>query len=232
MFAKAALTCFLVSLMASTAAAQPRPASFETNEENRKLYDLIKFPEIKGDVEIELNCFAQVLTTGKLKNPGCYVNDQFDQPFAKAVQDAGKKARMLPASIDGKKHNVFFQFRVDFTQKVVDEEVTQEIVLYPNNGVPENVEEYGDDYVGAQRVIGNEGWMKICPKHARYFVYARAHIDMDGTASSISLEHGGGIVPTGVCQQAIIDTIAASPFTPTMLGGEPVPSSFIEPFSN
>lgn len=229
---KAALTCLLITLAATAAAAQTRPASFDTTEEKRKLHDLIKFPEIKGDVDIVLDCVAQVLTTGKLKDHGCYVKDQFDQPFSQAVYDAGKKARMLPATIDGKKRNVFFQFRVAFTQKVIDEETTQSIKLYPNNGIAENVEEYGPEHFAAQRVIGKEPWMKSCPQRARYVVIARAHVDMEGHASSISLEHGGGIVPTGVCQQAIIDTVATSPFTPAMVDGEPVPSTFMEPFGN
>lgn len=213
---------------APDAVAQTRPASFDAPEEERRLERLIKFPEVTGNVSVMLDCFAQVLTTGKMSSGNCYMEDKFDQPFAQAVYDAAKKARMLPATIDGSKKKVFFQYRVEFVQH--DDEQT--INLFPNVAVAENLEEYGPQHFSAQRVIGRESWQKTCPKRARYLILVRAHVDMEGTASSVSLEHGGGIVPTGPCQQAIIDTVLSSRYTPAMIDGEPVPSTFVEPFAN
>lgn len=215
-------------LVPGTAFADRVPATFGDPEAERALGRLIVFPEIEGKVSVMLNCISQVQTSGKMRETGCYIKDQFDSPFAEAVKKAAKKARMMPAEIDGKNREIYLQFRVEFIQ----EGEKQEILMYANPAEPENLQEYGMHHIAAQRAIGKEPWMKVCPQRAGYIVVARAHVSMEGVGSSVSLQHGAGIRPTGPCQQAIIDTVASSDFTPTTVDGVAVPSTFVEPFGN
>ena len=215
-------------MVAANAYAERVPASFGDQGAERWLGSLIKFPEIEGKVSVMLNCISRVQTNGKMRESGCYVENQFDTPFAAAVQKAAKKARMTPAVIDGKKREIYLQFRVEFIQ----DDDQREILLYLNPAEPENLQEYGMHHIAAQRTIGKEAWMKVCPQRAGFVIVARAHVSMEGVGSNVSLHHGAGIVPTGPCQQAIIDAILTSDFAPTTVDGVAVPSTFVEPFGN
>lgn len=222
---------FALSICSAAASAENnyRPAHFGHEEEDRRLLNRIKFPQIKGDVTVTLNCFAQLDVKGKMENTICLVKDQFDGPFAASVSEAGKKARMTPAEINGEKVKVFVQFRTEFKSKGDDQSI--KIILNP--GYPENVAAYGEEHVAAQRVIGGkEPWQKVCPQAARYAVYAKAYVGEDGRSDNPSIEHAGGVSPTPTCQQAIMDTILASSYVPAMVDGVAVPSTFIELFSN
>lgn len=215
-------------LLAGFAQAERIPSTFGDSAAERALARLIAFPKIEGKVSVMLNCVSQIQTSGKMKTTLCYVENQFDTPFAAAVQKAAKKALMTPGVIDGKKRDMYLQFRVEFIQDG-DE---QEILLYPNPAEPENLKEYGMGHIAAQRSIGKEPWMKVCPQRAGYVIVARAHVNIEGVASSVSLHHGAGIVPTGPCQQAIIDTVTGSDYAPATVDGVAVPSTFVEPFGN
>lgn len=221
----------VLCLMAITAYAEEsfRPAHLGYEDEDRRLLKILKFPEIKGDVSVTLLCFTQLEASGKMENTACIAKDQFDGPFAAVMNLAGKKARMAPAEIDGKNVKVFVQFRAEFKQK--GEDRTVKIVLNP--GEPENVGVYGEEHVAAQRVIGSkEPWMAICPQRAQYAVWAKAFVGEDGNAENPSVEHSGGVMPTATCQNAIMETVLASRYIPAFVDGLPVPSTFVELFSN
>jgi hypothetical protein len=219
---------FAFSALPSLALAERVPASFKVDEEKRSFPDLLEFPDISGNVSIMLNCASQIPGSGKMTETGCMIRNNGEVVFGKSVQTAAKKARVTPAVIDGKVQKVYLQFRVEF----VKEGDTKRISVFPNPGDAENTEAYGNDYVAAQRVIGKEAWMKVCPARAQFALTARAHVGVEGVASSTNLNYGYGIVPTGNCQQAIIQTIEQSLFTPAMADGEAVPSAFVEPFGN
>jgi hypothetical protein len=208
--------------------AQSIPASFNVAEEKRSFADLLVFPDISGDVSIMMMCASQIATSGKMTETGCMIRNNGEVVFGKTIQAAAKKARVMPAQINRKEYKVYLQFRVEF----VKEGDSKRINVWSNPGDAENIEAYGNEYIAAQRVIGKEPWMKVCPARAQFALTARAHVSIEGVASNVSLNYGHGIVPTGNCQQAIIDTIVQSPFTPAMADGEPVPSAFVEPFGN
>ena len=63
-------------------------------------------------------------------------------------------------------------------------------------------------------------------------VLAKAHVSEEGKQGSISVEPVHGAAATERCLQAIIDTLNESRFTPAMADGEPVPSTFVEPFGS
>ena len=225
----AALLAFAAMIIASPqAAAQRTPALFEIEDTDRSFPALLLFPDVAGDFSIMMLCASQIETSGKMKETSCMIRNNGEAVFGDVIQKAAKKARVAPASIDGKEQKVYLQFRVEF----IKEGDSKKIRVYAHTGDAENVDAYGDDYVAAQRVIGKEPWMKVCPAKAQYGLTARAHVSAEGVASNVSLQHGYGIVPTGTCQQAIAQTIESSLFTPAMIENEPVPSAFVEPFGN
>ena len=217
--------------LAATAigAGDRRPANFEHEDPDRRFANLLEFPETRGNVTVVLNCFSQVQSSGKMKDTGCYMKDNFDSPYVVAVAKAAKKARMNPAIVNGKPQRIFLQFRVAFKAEGED----RIIRYYLNSGYEENMQAYGTDYIAGQRVIGKkEPWQDECPEKAKFGLWARAYLGEDGQVSNVSLVHGNGIMPVARCQNAIKETILASAFTPAISDGVPVPSTFVEVFGN
>jgi len=219
------IALFVVPL---TATAQITPATLGDPESEYYLLRLIEFPETHGDATVQLQCVSIIKGSGKMQDAGCYIENNWDPDFAEAVRKASKKATFAPAHQGNKGKKIALMFRVEFL-KTADEKT---INIYLNPGDTEMIDAYGQDHISAQRVMGKEAWQKTCPKHARWLVYVRAHVNEEGVASSVSLVHGGGIVPTGNCQQALINTITSSPFAPATVDGEPVPSSYVESFGH
>lgn len=216
----------LFAAWSATAAADRKPARTDTGEDS--LAARIEFPELKGDASAVVRCAAAVDSDGKMKDNGCYGESPADQVFIPAINKAARKARMVPASADGRGQKVYFQYRVKFTKKGDEKTIT----VLENPGVKENVDAYGEDHVAPQRVIGRESWQKECPERAQYLLWLRAHVDPDGTMSNASLTHGGGLMPTPRCQQSILEAIQSSMFFPALQNGTPVQSTYVEPFGN
>ena len=227
------LRCLWTTLLAGCATValaedEFRPASFGSPDAEKSFMSLLKFPEMQGDVTVTLDCFARIKANGRMKDHNCYVKDTWDSPFAEVVNKAAKKAQVIPATINGKEREVYLQFKVLFQKKGDDHRAG--VLLNP--GYEENVTAYGEEYIGAQRVLGRGSWQGACPRRAQYVLLAKAHVGEDGRASSPSTVHGSGIVPTETCQQAIRDTLVNSLYIPAMADGAPVPSTFTEPFGN
>ena len=202
------------------------PAGFDAGE--KSLDKLIKYPEISGDIDRTLLCQGVLKKNGKLDQPACYLVNRGDELFAASVTKALKKARFTPAIIGGKARGVYLQYRIRFTRTGEDEDV----ILMANQGYLENIAEYGDSYVAAQRAITDEKWQKICPRRAHYNVISKLHVAYDGMPSSISITHGSGINISNTCEQAIIETLQQSDFVPALADGQPVPSTYVEAFGN
>ena len=208
---------------------QGQPADFKHSEEKRRLENLIIFPEISGNISVIMSCFSRIQTNGKMKDTGCYLKNNYDGPFQKAVSTGARKARMNPALIGGKAREIFLQFLVGFKQ----EKEEQTISFYLNPGYPENIKAYGSSHIAGQRAINkNETWNSACPKRARWAVYVKTYLGADGIADVPSIQHIDGVVPVAACQNAIKQTIRMSQYTPAFADGVAVPSTFVEPFSN
>jgi hypothetical protein len=188
----------------------------------------IEFPELSGDTSATIRCAARIQGNGKMKDNGCASTTPSDQVFIEPINKAAKKARLTPAVADDRNAEVYFQYRVEFIKKG-DEAI---VTVYPNPGVQENVEAYGVDHVAAQRAIGKEEWQDVCPERAQYLVWLKAHVAEDGTPSNLSLTHGGGLKPTPRCEEAILSAARTSLFFPALADGEPVPSTYVEPYGN
>jgi hypothetical protein len=214
-------------LFANSVQAEITPASLGSPDDEKYFLKFIGFPETHGDAKVNLDCYMLVRKNGKLEGD-CYVKNNWDPDFAYAVVQGMKKGRMTPAFEGKKQMDMVVQFQTLFEK--VGEERTLKILL--NTGLPDNTEEYGENHIAAQRVFGYEPWRKNCPKRAEWLVNARAHVNDQGVASSVDLEHVKGIVPTGSCTTAIIETIEKARYSPTLADGVAVPSSYVEPFGN
>lgn len=216
----------LFGLCLPAVGAERVPATFDHDE--AALASLIEFPELRGDARATLRCAAKVTDSGKLKDNGCFAEQPSDQAFLPGINKAAKKARMNPARFGGKGRDVYVQYRVGFVRE--GDENT--IVIYNNPGLLENIEAYGEDHIAPQRALTDESWQKECPRRMRFLVWAKAHVAETGEQSSISLLPGDSPPITERCSKAIVATLEKSSFTPAYADGEPVPSSFIEPFGN
>ncbi len=222
------ISFLLLIATAGQASAEFRPASFDHEESKRRLANRIEFPDVSGKVSVMILCYSQIEKSGKMKDTGCYLKDNYDSQFANAIVKAAKKSSMMPALIDGKARKIYMQFRVEF---IADGD-EREIILYPNPGYTENIEAYGAEFVAGQRAIGKEPWQDVCPQRAKYVVVVRAFLGEDGHTESPSIERLSGIMPTPDCQEMIKETILNSAYVPGMADGYPVPSAFVETFGN
>ena len=222
------ISLFLLLAAGARATEDFRPASFDHEEAKQRLADRIEFPDVSGKVSAMIFCFSQIEKSGKMKDTGCYTKDNYDSQFVTAILKAAKKSSMTPALIDGKPYKIYMQFRVEFLADGDD----RKIRLYENPGYQENIDAYGPDHIAGQRVIGKEPWQDVCPQRAEYLVLVRAYLGEDGRTANPSIERLSGIMPAPDCQDLIKETILNSTYTPAMADGYPVPSTYVETFSN
>lgn len=217
----------LLCISTGAAAAERAPATFD--HPDNSLVSRIEFPELRGDTTSVIRCAARVKPSGKMEDNGCYVGAAGDEVFIKAINEAARKARLNPARVNGEPLEVYVQYQVEF-RKAGDEETVR---VFNHPGVEENVKAYGVEHIAAQRGLTDEPWMKICPSRTRFSVLVRAHVSWDGQPSSVSFVRGNNSVPiTERCRDAIESTVLRSTFTPAFADGEPVPSTFVEPFGS
>jgi hypothetical protein len=215
-----------LSLWPGESRAERQAALLGTGEDS--LAQRIEFPELRGDTTAIIRCAARIQDNGKMKDNGCASTTPSDQVFIVPINKAARKARLTPAVADKRNREVYLQYRVEFIKKGDDQIVN----VYPNPGVQENIEAYGVEHVAAQRAIGKEEWQGVCPGSAQYLVWLKAHVAEDGTPSNLSLTHGGGLKPPPRCEEAILSSAASSLFFPALADGEPVPSTYVEPYGN
>lgn len=219
----------LLGLLISAAApaeAEFSPAGFGNDE--KSLANLIEFPELRGDTAVTISCLGVLKSRGKFGQHGCIQRNPGDETFVREIYRVIKKARLKPATFDGRGADVVFQYRVHFEQKGEE----QRLVFIANPGLAENVEAYGPEHIAAQRLMEKERWQSACPQQTRFLVMAKANVDWEGRPSAVSVTHVDGIPITQKCEQALRQAVLDSRFIPAYADGEPVPSTFVEPFGN
>jgi len=217
---------FFSILMMNVVFADNQSANFEVNENS--LLSRLNFPEIKGTTSVLISCSGVIKKNKKLDQILCYKNQAGDEIYIQEIYRAIKKSRFNPAVINKKTVEVFLQFRVFFKQDKND----RTIKLISNTGYEENVNAYGIDYIGAQRVLGKEEWQKYCPKYNRYRLLSKAHVSPNGIASNANVTPLNGIDINQKCNRSINSTINNSLYIPAYTNDEPVPSTYIELFGN
>ena len=112
---------------------------------NRSMLNLIEFPNIDFDVEIEITCSGRATAKGRLRGAKCSSPEDPDLDFTMAVSRRFNASRITPGTVNGRPEEVDFQFVVSF--KKAGE--TETIEIHPNNR--KNVDRLGNDYFSAQR---------------------------------------------------------------------------------
>lgn len=215
-------------LVCSAANAEEAFTPARTGDGEHAMKNQIEFPELRGDTKVAIPCQGVAKRNGKLANHGCFRVNPGDDTFIASVIKASRYSRLVPATYDGKTVDVVFQYIATF----VKEGEEQSFRILANPGYEENVEAYGPDHVGAQRLMDKEPWKDECPKRARFVVLARANVDFDGTPGAASVEHMDGIQITARCRDAITQNLLDSRFIPAFADGEAVPSTYVELFGN
>lgn len=116
----------LTSLVSAEQAPVFEPASFIDNE--LSIEKTIRFPKVDGAINHRVACAGHVTRSGKMRSPVCYGQNRRDL-FAREVVRRARRARLIPARVDGKIQTVWFQFGVWFQR-----DVTESIVVVSNNG--------------------------------------------------------------------------------------------------
>ena len=218
------LTVFVSGV--ASAEATFTPGRFGDGE--KSLGKLIRFPELRGDTTVAISCTGILTGRGKLDQHSCYRRNPGDETFITEILRGSRKARLIPATYNGRTVDVVFQYRVQFKKE--GEELTLQFAANP--GYEENVEAYGSGHIAAQRVMAKENWQKSCPRQAKFLVLARANVDYDGTPGAVTIQPGTGIPITETCRAALEQTMLNSRFIPAFADGEAVPSTYLEPFGN
>ncbi len=220
------LLLFFSILFSAHTLADRLPANFNT--EDKSLNQIIKFPDIKGDISTTINCSGVIQKNRKIKFFSCFKNQPGDEIYIYEIYKAFKKARFNPAQINGKKEEVLVQFRIFFKR----EDNNNSIDVINNLGYKENVDAYGINHIGAQRIIGAEIWQKHCPKFNQYNLLTKTHVNSEGSASNASIHDYKGIKISQTCNNWILSTLNSSKYIPAISGDIFVPSTHIEVFGN
>ena len=220
------LFLFSSILFSAHSVAERVPVNFNTQD--KSLDQIIKFPDIKGDISTTINCSGVVQKNKKIKFFSCFKNQPGDEVYIYEIYKAFKKARFNPAQVNRKKEEALVQFRIFFKS----EDNNNSINIINNIGYKENVDAYGINHIGAQRIIGTEIWQKHCPKFNQYNLLTKTHVNSEGSASNASIHDYKGIKINQSCNNWILSTLNSSKYIPAISGGIFVPSTHIEVFGN
>ena len=152
------LTCSLLlahsyTCLAAEEATQFTHARFVDGK--RSMQNLIDFPDIDFDVEITVSCTGHATAKGRLRDARCSAPNDPDLKFTMAVSRRFNSTRLTPATVNGKKEEVDFQFVVIFRK---EGEIESHNIYLHNM---KNADRLGLDYIGAQR-YSIHPWPRRC----------------------------------------------------------------------
>lgn len=219
----AAVSFALVAIHASNPvmAASFSPATFV--EGKRSLKTLLKFPKVDGDVSVIVICTSIGAANGRIREAKCSAANDPSQKFAIAVNRRAKSARINPATVDGRKEKVDFQFAVVFS-RTADEE---SIDVYVNN--QKNLDRFGPDYISAQRYSPYELPDQCKERRLSFLILEVAVVTKEGAVTESQL-HVDSVGIAKVCEDALREITRSSRFIPAFYEGSPVESVWVNPW--
>lgn len=203
--------CVVISSHASSAAEESpsvSPARFV--EGKKSLQSLIDFPNVDDDQMVVLPCFANVSTHGRMSDITCSYQEETDRVFSKPVERPARKARLSSAILNGNKRKVRLQFTAIFLRNAENEEIR---IL---NNVRNNVDKYGLEYIGAQRVDSRE-FPDNCSMNRDWFVLVRITVAADGSPQNFELDPSSRNIPSG-CLDTIKSRMLTSKYIAALSG--------------
>ena len=169
----------------------------------------------------EIFCEAWVLGHGRANRFICYC-DKNSRELLRAVTSAGRKAKYVPATRDGKPAEVYMllMVRIDITRQ------GPLVLVLPNNGVEHK--RYGLFYVAPQR-FNEFTWSGASRRYQPGVIvmWQKLLIDERGKVIDFRVENVSDAPPFLV--KRIEDQVRRMEFIPGYFEGNPVPMLYAEP---
>jgi hypothetical protein len=223
---------------AATEVRSPTLARLISGEES--LEELIVFPNVPGDLIVNVYCTGQVSSQGKMKRNLCFRSEHVDQAFRDAIDAAAKSAKSTPAVVSGELYRVTLWYRVVFARKD-DRSIVR---VHPNWG--RDFDKYGNDYEGPQRItrmtnprfctrminIDAADSVRFGFEKPSIFFVASLSIDAGGKpASEVAFESAGNL-ELSHCRSSVRDRLRNAEYIPGHHNGNPVETTYVLPLGN
>ena len=216
-----ALLLLLLFCAWHVSAAATQPARLTEGPDSIESH--LRIPEGVPPGRYVVQCEAWLRRSGKVRTFLCYSAEKKHGPLVTAVALAGRQARFVAATRDGKPAEVSMQVmvRIDITSQ------GPLVLAVPNNGV--EAERYGLFYTAPQRFNefiwhGNHDPLKS----SDILLWRKLRIDELGKVIEYRLENVGNV------PQSFVDVLAGQvermEFMPGYYEGKPVPMAYIEPW--
>lgn len=140
----AGLALLALLLVRDPASAQDLNVSPATLDPAQSLEQYIQFPKGDEDIFVTIPCTANISERGQMRGNQCYFANDRAKPYSFEIFKASTKARMIPATENGKPVSVGLQYSVSFLRK--DGVASTKVAL--NYG--QNTAIHGPDYIDAQ----------------------------------------------------------------------------------
>lgn len=181
----------------------------------------IEFPRYKKDLSLNINCAANVSTTGDVESYFCldYLGGT-DTKFRKAAEKFIESTSISPAAVDGQPVPVRFYFRVFFGRRGE----LYAIGVYPNWS--DDAEKYGHEYQAPQRYNMDP----LGPNCRSVGGITKVMVDADGNVAgepSLVMSYG---VPEkyGTCEKWFMQMLIRGSYIPAHHEGKPVAATYVE----
>jgi len=215
----AAFVCALPALSQENS-AQYTHATFQPGK--RSIENLIKFPETNLSGELAVVCSSRATAKGRIQNARCSSPEDPELDFTMAVSRKFNSARVIPATVNGRKEEVDFQFTVVFSQNGEE----QNIVVHENNG--KNIERFGNDYTSAQRYSPNPFPVRCSGWRRDDLIIEVAIVEKTGRAKAVEIMSSTAGVDAR-CKDALETQLSAARWIPASSNGEFVESVWVNP---
>lgn len=187
----------------------------------KSIESLLRIPDGLELGRYEIFCEVWVLRQGRANRFICYY-DKGSPELLRAVTRAGRKAKFVPATRDGKPADVYMllMVRIDITRQ------GPLVLVLPNNGIEHK--RYGLFYIAPQRY--NEfTWSGATRKYQPGVVvmWHKMHIDEHGKVIDFSVENVSD-APQSLVKR-IEEQVRRMEFIPGYFEGNPVPMLYAEP---
>lgn len=207
--------CLVLSLAfpGSSNAEDPSFEPFRFKDGARRFTESVRFPDVAGDVELELRCAAW-FDRGRTQIIRCDGAQRFEA-FHHAVLRAGPRfLRGTRAKLGERSIAVNVPFRVRFRQKAG----AQSVAVFPNHG--ESAETHGEGYLGPQQVNAK--------RSAGRFLHCNWGVDL-GFAIHTEAKVGPPVKvvpidgkPREICARSVKGVMMTKTYLPGMVGDEPI----------
>lgn len=215
----AALACALPALSQENGATYTH-ATFQPGK--RSIENLIKFPKTNFSGELAVICSSRATAKGRIENARCSSPQDPELDFTMAVSRRFNSARVIPATVNGRKEEVDFQFTVVFSQEG-DE---KNIAVRENNG--KNIERFGNDYTSAQRYSPNPFPVRCSGWRRDDLIVEVAIVEKNGRAKAVDVMSSTAGVDAR-CKDALKTQLSNARWIPATSNGEFVESVWVNP---